>query len=150
MGHLPRCCGRADTGPGVIYHGNITLGTSRKHSFGGSFGLIWASGGLSRQNQTDNGRNQSCVWQVGAGWKRPTGPEVMNHDNITQGRPKNSDLGYLGLWGTLGASRDQTRQTTVGIKVVYDPLGQVKRNQRNVGWQFVLPAASKFKSSKKK
>ena len=43
-GHLPRCCGRANTGPGVIHHDNITLGTSRKHAFG----LIWASGDLQR------------------------------------------------------------------------------------------------------
>ena len=54
--------------------------------------LIWASGGHESPNQTDNGGNQSCVWQVGAGWKRPTGPEVMNHDSITQGRPKNTHL----------------------------------------------------------
>ena len=48
----------------------------------GSFGPLEASSG---QTKTDNGRNQSCVWHVGAGWKRPTGPEVMNHDNITVG-----------------------------------------------------------------
>ena len=62
-------------------------------------GLIRAHSGLwrpLRPNQTDNGRNQSCVWQVGAGWKRPTGPEVMNHDNITQGRRENTHLGSSG------------------------------------------------------
>ena len=28
VGHLPRWCGRAETGPGVIHHANIALGTS--------------------------------------------------------------------------------------------------------------------------
>ena len=39
-------------GPGVINYGNITLGTSRKHSFGahlGSFGPLEASRGQTRQ-----------------------------------------------------------------------------------------------------
>ena len=39
-------------GPGVIHHGNTTLGTSRKHSFGayfGSFGPLEAIRGQTRQ-----------------------------------------------------------------------------------------------------
>ena len=40
--HLPRCCGRATTGPGVIYHVNITLGTSRKKTDFGTFGPLEA------------------------------------------------------------------------------------------------------------
>ena len=55
----------------------------------------------------------------------------------------------LGLWMTLGASLDQTRQTIIVIKFVYDTLGQVRRNRRNLGCQFVLPTASRFKNSKK-
>ena len=39
-GHLPRYCGKADTGPAVIRRDNITLGTFRKHTFG----VIGASG----------------------------------------------------------------------------------------------------------
>ena len=71
-GHLPRYCGRAHTGPGAIYNGNITLGTSRKHSFGA----------------------------------------------------------HLGSFGPLEASRGQTKQTMVGIKVVYGKLEQVGSVQR--------------------
>ena len=74
----------------------------------GSFGHMGPSGGLKRPNQTDNSRNQSCVWHIGADWKRPTGPEVMNHDNITQGRP---DLTHLDSSGGLEASRGQTSHT---------------------------------------
>ena len=32
---------------------------------------------------------------------------------------------------------------------MYDTLGQVRRNRRNLGCQLVLPAASRFKNSKK-
>ena len=63
--------------------------------------------------------------------------------------PKTLIWAHLGLWRLLGASRAKTRQTIVGIKVVYDTLGQVRRNRRNLGCQFVLPAASRFKYSKK-
>ena len=54
--------------------------------------------------------------------KRPTCPEVINHDNITLGHPKNT---YLGSSGPLEASRGQTKKTMVGIKVVYGILEQV-------------------------
>ena len=46
--------------------------------------------------KADRSRSQSCVWHIGAGWKRPTGPEVMNYDNITLGRPENTHLGSSG------------------------------------------------------
>ena len=42
---------------------------------------------------------------IGGGWKGSTGPEVMNHDNITQERPKTLIWAHLGLWRPLGASR---------------------------------------------
>ena len=57
--------------------------------FRSEFGPLEASRGQTKQTM-NYGRNQSCVWQVGAGWKRPTDPEVINHDNITQGRPENT------------------------------------------------------------
>jgi len=63
--------------------------------------------------------------------------------------PKTLIWAHLGLWRLLGASRGKTRQTIVGIKVVYDTLGQVRRNRRNLGCQFVLLTASRFKNSKK-
>ena len=63
--------------------------------------------------------------------------------------PKTLICGHLGLWRLLGTSRGKTRQTIVGIKVVYDTLGHVRRNRRNLGCQFVLPTASRFKNSKK-
>ena len=59
-------------------------------------------------DQTDNGRNRSCLWHTGAGWKRPTAPEVISHDNIAVGHPENT---HLGSFGPLGASRDQTELT---------------------------------------
>ena len=102
----------------MINHDNITLGTSRKHSFG----VIWASGGRQRPNQTDNGRNNSCIWHVEAGWKRSTGLEVINHDNITLGHPENTDSE---TFGPLEASGGQTKQSMVGILVVYGILEQV-------------------------
>ena len=46
---------------------------------------IWARLGLYRPleaDQTDNGGSESYVWHIGAGWKRPTGPGVINHDDI--------------------------------------------------------------------
>ena len=105
-GAPPRCCGKANTGPRVMYHDNITLGTSQKHSYG----LIWASEGLSRPqrpNQTDNRKNESCVWHVGAGWKRPTSPEVIYRDNINLETSENTDSGSS---GPLEASRGQPKQ----------------------------------------
>ena len=57
--------------------------------------------------------------------------------------PKTLICGHLGLWRLLGSSTGKTRQTIVGIKVVYDTSGQVRRSQ------FVLPTASRFKISKK-
>ena len=73
----------------------------------------------------------------------------MNHDNITQGRPENTHLRSSGPLEASGASRGKTRQTIVGIKVVYDSLGQVRRNRRDLGCQFVLPTASRFTNSKR-
>ena len=59
----------------------------------GSFGPLGASGGLQSPNQTDNGKLKSCVWHIGAGWKHPTGPEAVNHDDITLGTSQNTDSG---------------------------------------------------------
>ena len=53
----PDVVGGLKRGPGVIYHGNITLGTSQKHSFGahlGSFGPLEASRGQTRQTMVES------------------------------------------------------------------------------------------------
>ena len=44
--------------------------------------------------------------------------------------PKTVIWAHLGLWGPLEAIRGQTRQTMVGIKVVYGILEQVGSVQR--------------------
>ena len=48
-GHLPRCCGRANTDPGVIHHDTIALGTS-ENTHVGSFGPL--GGSLASRDQT--------------------------------------------------------------------------------------------------
>ena len=53
-------------------------------------------------------------------------PEVINHDNITLGHPENT---HLGAFGPLETSRGQTKQTMVGIEVVYGILEQVRSVQ---------------------
>ena len=54
----------------------------------GSSGHMEASQGLQRPNQIDNGRNEGCVWHIGAGWKHSTCIEVIDHNNITLGTPR--------------------------------------------------------------
>ena len=97
----------------MINHDNITLGTSRKYSFG----LIWTHLGLLRPLEA-NSRNESYVWHIGAGSKHQTAPEVINHDNITMGTSRNT---HLGLWRPPEAKPN----TMVRNKVVYDILEQV-------------------------
>ena len=70
--------------PEGIHHDNIALGTSQ-NTDRGSFGPLEASQGLQRPNQTDNGRNESCLWHIGVGWKRPTCPGGIDHEQITLG-----------------------------------------------------------------
>ena len=47
---------------------------------------------------------------------------MINHDNITLGHPENTDSE---TFGPLEAATGQTKQTMVGIQVVYGILEQV-------------------------
>ena len=61
VGHLPRCCGRANAGPGVFHRDNITLGHP-ENTHVGSVGPLEASQCSRGQTKPDNGRNESCVY----------------------------------------------------------------------------------------
>ena len=86
-------------------------------------------------------------------WSRLEASNGSRHDksrlNHSRDIPKTVIWAQLGLWGPLEAIRGQTRQTIVRIKVVYYTLGQVRRNRRNLGWQFVIPGLVNLKSKKK-
>ena len=51
---IPRCCGRANTGPGVIHHDNITLWDIPKT-------LIWAHLGLWKPPEACRGQTKQTM-----------------------------------------------------------------------------------------
>ena len=68
-GHLPRCCARANTGPRVINHDNITLRPSLKHSFGliwGLWGPLEASRGQTKKTMVGIKVVYAILEQVGS------------------------------------------------------------------------------------
>ena len=96
----------ANTGPGVIRHDNIALGTS-ENTHVGSFGPLKASGGLRGQTKHTMVGLKAIHGVMEQGWKRLTRPEVIHHDNITLGISQKHSYGLIwasgGLWRPLKA-----------------------------------------------
>ena len=94
---------------------------------------MWAHLSLLGALEASRGHTKQTIGEtkagygVGAGWKHPTCPEVINHDGITLRHPENTDWGS---YGPLPASRGQTKQTMVGLKAVHVILEQFRRVQR--------------------
>ena len=99
---------------------------------------MWAHLGLLGPPEASRGQTKQTVVGIkviygtfiGAGWKRPTCPEVIHHDNIVWRHPENTDSASS---GPLEVSRGQTKQTEGGRKVVYGKLeqdGSVQRAQK--------------------
>ena len=85
-------------------------------------------GRVKRSDLAQSGRDTSP--DVVGGLTRAQ--EVIYHGNITLGTSRKHSFGaHLGSFGPLEASRGQTRQTMVGIKVVYGRLEQVGSVQRS-------------------
>ena len=84
-------------------------------------------GRVKRSDLVQSGRDTSPDVVRGAN----TGPRVIYHGYTTLGTSRKHSFGaHLGSFGPLEASRGQTRQTMVGIKVVYGKLEQVGSVQR--------------------
>ena len=87
---------KKSTGP-RSNHGNITLGTSRKHSFGahlGSFGPLEASGGQTRQTTVGTKVAQgkleqfgSVFWYLGVVKVLPTATKFKKNNKHSQKKP---------------------------------------------------------------
>ena len=86
------------------------LGRPQKHDFG----LIWASRGLRRPNQTDNSTNKSCIGQIGAIWKCVLvfgGAEGPSNGYKIQKQFKNSKKNVFLLFFSIESPSPQARGT---------------------------------------
>ena len=80
-----------------------------------------------------------CMY-IGAGWKRPTGPEVIDYDNITGDIPKTVIWADLGLWRPVEANLNENGAKN-GTVCRRHPASQVARATRGKRHRHQAPQA---------